>query len=56
MAKLVLVSILLATFGVPLLTYLDSNPVRGIRKTVILFAIYIVLWAAACVYLYPRMF
>ncbi len=54
MAKLILMSMLFATVLVPMLTALEANPVRGIRRMTVIFAIYIVVWAAACVYLYPR--
>lgn len=55
MAKLLLLSILGATILVPAAMASDPSPTRGMRKTAIGMVVYIVAWAFACAFIYPRL-
>jgi len=55
MAKLLLLSILVATLLIPAVTASDTNARRGLQRTVLGMVIYIVVWALACAFVYPRL-
>lgn len=55
MAKLLLLSVLGATILLPAVMASDPNPKRGLQRTVLGMVIYIVVWAFACAFIYPRL-
>ncbi len=55
MAKLLLLSILGATIVLPAVMASDPSPRRGLRRMVVGMVIYIVVWALACAFVYPRL-
>ena len=55
MEKLLLLSIAGMTMLLPLWMASDPSPKRGLARTVIGAAVYIVLWGLACSYLYAKL-
>lgn len=55
MGKLLLSSILVATFVVPMIAARDADPRRGYRRLVLAFAAFDVGYLLAVIYLYPRL-
>jgi hypothetical protein len=55
MAKLLLMSILIATVAIPMQLADAPNAKNALRSVIIRFSIYAVLWVAFCVLLYQAM-
>ena len=55
MVKLILVSIVIMTFAVPMRAARASSPVRGMRKAVTQMALFIVLYVFTIVFVLPRL-
>ena len=55
MRKLLLMSMLLATFVLPMRAARDPNAARGVRRTVISMAICVVLYVFGLLYVLPRL-
>ncbi len=55
MAKLIIFSIVLVTFGVPIWLSAAPQPRLALRKTQRLLLGYIVIWVLMCVYWYPSL-
>jgi hypothetical protein len=54
MAKIGLLSILIATIGVPILFARAKNARNGMRKTVMAMTLFIFGWAFFCAYIFLR--
>lgn len=54
MAKLLLLSGLLVSIWLPIRAAQDSNPKRGLRRTVQYIVVYNIFYAFAVLYIYPR--
>lgn len=54
MAKLVLLTIVMAMVGIPVIAARDPNARRGVRKVVLLMSTASVLYYFAIRYVYPR--
>jgi hypothetical protein len=55
MGKLLLHSILLATFALPMYAARDRSAVRGLRRLVAWMALFVGFYALAIVYVLPRL-
>jgi hypothetical protein len=55
MAKVILVSILVATIAIPMRAARDPSPARGLVRAALWFAVFDVLYLLATVYVYPRL-
>jgi hypothetical protein len=55
MGKLLLISIVLATFVLPLRAARDPEPVRGLRRAVVGMAVFVFLYVLGIVYILPRL-
>jgi hypothetical protein len=55
MAKLIIFSVVLMSFGVPIAMASLPNPRRSLRRVQVIMLAYIVLWALMCVYWYPEL-
>lgn len=55
MAKLLLVSILIAAIAIPMALSRDPSATRGLRRTVIAIATFNAIYLLAVVYLFPRL-
>jgi hypothetical protein len=55
MAKLIILSIVLASFAIPILLSISPQPKRALRRVQKLILIYIVIWALMCLYWYPSL-
>lgn len=55
MDKLLLLSVLGATILLPVVMATDPSPKRGLRRTVVGMALYIIVWGLACSFIYPRL-
>ena len=55
MAKLIIFSIVLASFGVPMVMAPWPNPRRTLRRAQVTMLAFIVMWALMCVYWYPEL-
>jgi hypothetical protein len=55
MHKVLLLSILLATIGIPVLGARNPNPVRGLKMAVLRMFAFECFYLVAVVYLYPRL-
>jgi hypothetical protein len=55
LSKLILLSILIATFAIPIRAARDPDVVRGLRRTVSLMALWIVIYVFAIVYVLPHL-
>jgi hypothetical protein len=55
MAKLIIFSIVLASFGVPIVMASWPNPRRTLRRVQAIMLAFIVMWALMCVYWYPEL-
>ncbi len=55
MHKLLLLSILLATIAIPVRGARNTNPVRGLKKTVLHMFAFECFYLVAVIYLYPRL-
>jgi uncharacterized membrane protein (DUF485 family) len=53
--KLLLLSILFATFAVPMRAARDASAVRGLRRTVVGLALFVAAYVFALVYVFPRL-
>lgn len=54
MAKLLLLSMLVATVAIPMWFARDARPKRGLRKTVTWFLAFLTVWVASLLWVYPR--
>jgi len=54
MAKLILGSIILSTFAIPMLASRDPSPTRGLRRAVLFTVTFNVAYLAAMLLVYPR--
>lgn len=54
MAKIGLLSILIATIGIPIFFARTKNPRKGVRKMVIAMTIFIFGWTVFCAYIFLR--
>ena len=55
MAQLLLLSLLIATVGIPIWFAPDARAKRGLRKTVGWFLAFLTLWVIALLVVYPRL-
>lgn len=55
MANALLLSMLIATVGIPIWFARDARPRRGLRKTVGWFLAFLTAWVIALLFLYPRL-
>ena len=55
MANGLLMAILVATIALPLSAARDPRPTRGLRRAVILFAIFVAIWAEALLHIFPTL-
>ena len=55
MQKFLLISILVATFAIPMRAAADPSPARGLRRTVLWIAAFNVAYVIAIVYVLPRL-
>jgi hypothetical protein len=55
MRKLLILSILIATFWIPIRAAREPNPFKGLRKVRKQFALYCVFYVIAVVYILPRL-
>lgn len=55
MDKLLLMSILIVTFALPMRASRDPSPVRGLRRTVVGMTIFVALYILGVVYVYPHL-
>jgi hypothetical protein len=55
MGKFLLISILVATFAIPMRAAADPSPARGLRRTVLWLAAFNVAYVIAIVYVLPRL-
>ncbi len=55
MAKLIILSIVLVSFGVPVWLSRAPQPRRALRKAQWLVLAFIVIWATMCLKWYPRL-
>jgi hypothetical protein len=55
MQKLLLLSILLATFAIPARASGDAQPRRGLRRAVYGFLLFAAFYAVGLLYIYPRL-
>ena len=55
MAKLLLLSVIIATIAVPVLTAHEANAMRGLKKAVLLTLFYNLFYLFAVRYIYPRL-
>jgi uncharacterized membrane protein (DUF485 family) len=53
--KLLLLSILLTTFALPMRAARDPSAIRGLRRTVIGLALFVAAYVVAVVYVFPRL-
>jgi hypothetical protein len=56
MAKLLLISVVIMMIAMPVMTSRDRNAHRGVRRTVLFFFIFNVLYLLAVRFLYPRLY
>jgi hypothetical protein len=54
-AKLIILSIILVSYIVPMRLAGDAHPRAALRKAQIIFLIYVVLWGYMCVRWYPTL-
>jgi hypothetical protein len=54
-AKLVLFSVVIAMIALPILTARDTNPRRGLNRTLLLVVAFNVLYLLAVRFIYPRL-
>ena len=55
MAKLLLLSLVIATVVIPLIAARDPKGPRGLKRTVVWFAVFTALYVIACLVIYPRL-
>jgi hypothetical protein len=55
MANGLLMAILVATIALPLSAARDPRPARGLRRAVILFALFVAAWAQALLHIFPSL-
>jgi uncharacterized membrane protein (DUF485 family) len=55
MNKVLLMSIVLATFVLPLMTARDPSPARGLRRAVVGMGVIVVCYVVGIVYILPRL-
>ncbi len=55
MANGLLMAILAATIALPLWAARDPRPERGLRRAVILFALFVAAWAQALLHIFPSL-
>ena len=55
MAKLLLLSVIIAMIAIPVLTARDRNPSRGFKKTMYLVLIFNLFYWLAVRFVYPRL-
>lgn len=55
MQKLLLLSVVIATLAIPLFAARDANARRGLRRTVVTFALFVAFYVFACLVIYPRL-
>ena len=53
MAKVIILSIVLMSFGVPVWLSTAPQPRRALRRVQTILLVYIVIWAFMCLYWYP---
>lgn len=55
MAKLIILSIVLVTFAVPIRFAVAPSPRAALRKVQVVLFVYIVVWAYLCLHWYPAL-
>ena len=55
MAKILLLSLVIATVAIPLVTARDAKAPRGLKRTVVWFAVFTAFYVFACLVIYPRL-
>ena len=55
MANGLLMAILVATIALPLWAARDPRPARGLRRAVLLFALFVAAWAQALLHIFPSL-
>ena len=55
MANSLLMAILVATIALPLSAARDPRPARGLRRAIVLFALFVAIWAQALLHIFPTL-
>lgn len=55
MGKALLISIVIATFALPLSAARDPSPTRGLRRTVVGMVVVVIVYVIGIVYVLPRL-
>lgn len=53
MAKLIILSIVIMSFAIPVSQSLDKRPARALKRVRQIMAVFIVIWAFMCLRWYP---